>query len=213
MRHAMLEESQTLKCSQRTSSDLFWPCCGFQWRSRMFRTMSFRPTCQLSVHFSAAPLSASSFKMMAVIQPRTLPCTAQEIQKIGTYVPNECLVRLGISGAPVSVEEVVSHLPTVSIAHFACHGQQNKRNLESAPILEDSPLKVSRIMRQSMPSASLAFLCACQTAMGDENLPDEAIHLGATLLFAGFRGVVATIWWVDWVVLRVISNALIDTVL
>jgi hypothetical protein len=152
---------------------------------------SYVPT--MSALLSTAPLPTSSFKMMAVIQPRTLPCTAQEIQEIGTYVRNECLVRLGIPGAPVSVEEVVSHLPTVSIVHFACHGQQNTRNpLESALILEDGSLKVSRIMRQSIPNASLAFLCACETAMGDENFPDEAIHLGATLLFAGFRGVVAT---------------------
>ncbi|KIM78748.1 hypothetical protein PILCRDRAFT_10966 [Piloderma croceum F 1598] len=45
-----------------------------------------------------------------------------------------------------------------------------------------------------MPNASLAFLSACETAMGNENLPDEAIHLGATLLYAGFQGVVATLW-------------------
>jgi CHAT domain-containing protein len=55
-------------------------------------------------------------------------------------------------------------------------------------------LKVSQIMQQTMPNASLAFLCACETAMGDKQLPDEAIHLGATMLFAGFRGVVATMW-------------------
>ena len=42
--------------------------------------------------------------------------------------------------------------------------------------------------------ASLAFLSASETAMGDGNLPDEVIHLGATFLFAGFRGVVATMW-------------------
>jgi hypothetical protein len=30
--------------------------------------------------------------------------------------------------------------------------------------------------------------------MGDEHLPDEVIHLGSTLLFAVFRGVVATMW-------------------
>ena len=30
--------------------------------------------------------------------------------------------------------------------------------------------------------------------MGHEDLPDEAMHLGATLLFAGFRGAVATMW-------------------
>jgi hypothetical protein len=30
--------------------------------------------------------------------------------------------------------------------------------------------------------------------MGDENIPDEALHLAATLLFAGFQSVVATMW-------------------
>jgi CHAT domain-containing protein len=102
-------------------------------------------------------------------------------------------VRLDIPGAPASVEEVISHLPAVSVAHFACYGQQDMRNpLKSALILDDGRLKVSQIMQRSMPNASLAFLCACETATSDENLPDEVIHFGVTLLFAGFRGVVAT---------------------
>ncbi|KAJ7603472.1 hypothetical protein DFH06DRAFT_1022192 [Mycena polygramma] len=43
---------------------------------------------------------------------------------------------------------------------------------------------------------ALAFLSACETAKGDETVPDEAMHrdLAATLLFAGFHGVVATMW-------------------
>jgi CHAT domain-containing protein len=43
---------------------------------------------------------------------------------------------------------------------------------------------------------SLAFLSACETAKGDEGTPDEAMHLAAAVLFAGFRGVVATMWFV-----------------
>ncbi|KAJ7229110.1 hypothetical protein GGX14DRAFT_346526 [Mycena pura] len=35
------------------------------------------------------------------------------------------------------------------------------------------------------PTLELAFLSACQTAMGDQSLPDEALHLAASLLFAG----------------------------
>ena len=133
--------------------------------------------------------------MMVVIQPETLPCTVQELQKIETHVPSKSLVKLGTPAAPATVEKVVSHLSHASVAHFACHGQQNAGNpLDSALILEDGLLKVSRIMKQSLPNASLAFLCTCETATGDENLPDEIIHLGATLLFAGYRGVVATMW-------------------
>ena len=133
---------------------------------------------------------------MVVIQPdtsgyRSLPGTLNELRKIEAVVPDHDLVRL-VRG---SVNDVISHLPTTSIAHFACHGEQNQQNpLESALILQDGQLKVSQIMQQRMPNASLAFLSACETAMGDENLPDEAIHLGATLFFAGFRGVVATMW-------------------
>ena len=132
---------------------------------------------------------------MVVIQPKTLPYANQELQIIAGHVPNECLVKLGVPGTPATVNEVVSHLSAVSIAHFACHGEQNKENpLESSLILEDGRLKISHMMQESTPKASLALLCACETAMGDEDLPDEAMHLGATLLFAGFHGVVATMW-------------------
>jgi CHAT domain-containing protein len=134
--------------------------------------------------------------MMVVIQPDTpgqkhLPCTLDELRKIEAHVPDNHLIKL-IRG---SVKEAISHLPAVSITHFACHGRQNAHNpLESALLLHDGPLKVSQIMQQPMSNASLAFLSACETAMGDDNLPDEVIHLGATLLFTGFRGVVATMW-------------------
>ncbi|THH06241.1 hypothetical protein EW146_g9676 [Bondarzewia mesenterica] len=33
---------------------------------------------------------------------------------------------------------------------------------------------------------------ACKATMGDKNVPDEVMHLAATLLFAGFRGVPPT---------------------
>ena len=133
--------------------------------------------------------------MLVVIQSQSLECTKDELQKIEDRVPNECLVKLGVSGSPASVEAVMSGLRDVSIAHFACHGEQDGANpLDSALILEDGRLKVSRIMGQAMSGASLAFLSACQTAKGDGKLPDEAMHLAATLLFVGFRGVVGTMW-------------------
>jgi len=66
--------------------------------------------------------------------------------------------------------------------------------LDSAILLEGGRLELSRVTQLVLRNASLAFLSACETAMGDEELPDEAIHIAATLLFAGFRGVVATMW-------------------
>lgn len=133
--------------------------------------------------------------MVVVVQPE-LPYTVDELERIEARAPvtkgQTEFVKL-ISG---TVEEVISHLPTVSIAHFACHGtQDSQKPLESALLLRDrGPLTVHRIMQQPTPNAMLAFLAACQTAMGDKTLPDEVIHLGSTLLFAGFPGVVATMW-------------------
>jgi CHAT domain-containing protein len=162
---------------------------------------SYTPT--ISALLNTRPCVPASFKILVAIQhdqPQVpgyaaLQYTAQELKKIEDHVPINWLVKLGIPGAPASVKTVLSHLPTASIAHFACHGEQNVLSpLDSALILQDGRLKVSQIMQQPLHNALLAVLSACQTAMGDESLPDEVIHLAATLLFAGFRGVVATMW-------------------
>jgi CHAT domain-containing protein len=155
------------------------------------------------LHVLLTPVSPATvtFQMLAIIQPETpgyipLPFTHNELLKIAEHVSEKHLVKLGILKAPATLENVISHLLTASIVHIACHGEQDTENpLESALILDGGQrLNVSQIMKQKMPNASLAFLSACQTAMGDETLSDEAIHLAASLLFAGFHGVVATMW-------------------
>lgn len=141
---------------------------------------------------------------MVVIQPhvpdaRPLPYTETELRRIQERVPANFLHVLGDKDAPAAtVQNVLSHLPTSHIVHFACHGKQNATApLESGLILHGGHrLTVKAIMKQQIPSASLAFLSACETAMGAEGLPDEAMHLAASLLFAGFRSVVATMWFV-----------------
>jgi CHAT domain-containing protein len=133
--------------------------------------------------------------MLVVIQPAALEYASDELHKIEQYVSRKYLVRMGIPEVAATVDDVARHLLGASIAHFACHGSQNRMNpLDSALVLEDGPLPISRIMKTSMPNASLAFLCACETAMGDANVPDEAMHLAGTMLYAGFRGAVATMW-------------------
>jgi CHAT domain-containing protein len=142
------------------------------------------------------PPIIDQFKMMVVIQPNTLPYAKGELRNIEKHVKSEFLVRLGIENVPATVQEVVSHFSSSQIVHFACHGKQDAKNpLESGLVLHNGiRLKVKEIMKQSTPNASLAFLSACETAMGVEDLPDESVHLAASLLFAGFREVVATMW-------------------
>lgn len=138
---------------------------------------------------------------MAVIQPHTpgqssLLHTEYELQKIEKHVPSSNLTRLGAPNAPATVEEVINHLRSSHVVHFACHGKQDASNpLNSSLILHDGKrLDMTQIMAQPLPNASLAFLSACKTAMGSDSLPDEAMHFAASLLFAGFRGVVGTMW-------------------
>jgi CHAT domain-containing protein len=55
-------------------------------------------------------------------------------------------------------------------------------------------MTLERIIQLSLPHADLAFLSACQTATGDEQLEEESVHLAAGMLLAGYRGVIATMW-------------------
>ncbi|TFK33703.1 CHAT domain-containing protein [Crucibulum laeve] len=157
---------------------------------------SYIPTISaLLLNPSHSNSSPEPLKMLAVIQSETLPATKREMEMIEKHILPSCLTKLGIPGIPAGVEDVASHLSSASIAHFACHGIQNPFNpLESALLLDDGQLQISRIMKQHLPNASLAFLCACQTAMGDEKLPDEMISLAAALLYSGFSSVVGTMW-------------------
>jgi CHAT domain-containing protein len=82
--------------------------------------------------------------------------------------------------------------------HLARHGTQDPREpTASAFLLDDGRLALSQLMHTSLPRAELAVLSACQTARGDEDLPEEAVHLAAGMLAAGFRSVVATMWSIN----------------
>jgi CHAT domain-containing protein len=103
-------------------------------------------------------------------------------------------------------EDVLEHIRSASVLHMACHGTQNLADaLQSGFFLEDTLLSASKLMQLDLPRAFLAVLSACETAKGDASQPDQAIHLAATMLFAGFKSVVATMWCVfcifcSWVV-------------
>jgi CHAT domain-containing protein len=81
------------------------------------------------------------------------------------------------------------------ILHLACHSVQRAENpLDSAFLLSDGCLSIQDFMEIRPPDAVLAFLSACQTARGNDIVPDEAVHLAASMLFCGFKSVVATMW-------------------
>ena len=162
---------------------------------------SYTPTLR-SLFVPPPIVTAVPFSMLAAIQPTSvegqipLLQTYEELRKIERHVPTASLIKLSSREAPPSnVETVLGHLPHVFITHFACHGTQEFLDpLASALLLHDGHLDITRIMKLALPNASLAFLSACETAQGDIQSLDEAMHIAATMLFAGFRGVVGTMW-------------------
>jgi CHAT domain-containing protein len=83
--------------------------------------------------------------------------------------------------------------------HFACHGKQEDKDPTKSflSLTNRSQLKLSDIINLNLENAQLAFLSACQTATGDKKLDDEAVHLAAGMLLAGYRSVIATTKSVD----------------
>jgi CHAT domain-containing protein len=130
---------------------------------------------------------------------------SEEIRGVAATLPATIATRilgaesnLSATNPPANVQSVLASLPSVSMAHFSCHAQQDYNYpLSSAFILADGKLTVSDLMKLKMPEHThFAFLSSCQSAAGDPTLPDEAIHLAGTMLYAGFKSVVATLWLV-----------------
>jgi CHAT domain-containing protein len=96
--------------------------------------------------------------------------------------------------ARASPSSVLNGLSMAHILHLACHGHQSKNALDSHFALQEGPLTISSLMRLNLQHAVFAFLSACETAKGDKHQPDQAVHLAASMLFCGFRSVVATMW-------------------
>lgn len=124
-----------------------------------------------------------------------LPGTVAEVQAIKTGVKSSDVRFSWLNGEKATVEAVLRGMEDHSWCHFACHGVQHPADpTKSAFALHDGPLDLKTIMSKSFKSAEIAFLSACQTATGDEKRPEEAVHLAAGMLMAGYRSVFATMW-------------------
>ncbi|CAA7260661.1 unnamed protein product [Cyclocybe aegerita] len=100
-----------------------------------------------------------------------------------------------LSGKDATVSEVQDKMPMYCWIHLACHATQYPlRPLKSAFHLLDGELDISEIIKLKIPGADFAFLSACQTSTGDQELSNEAVHLAAGMLAAGYRSVVSTMW-------------------
>ena len=162
-----------------------------------FAISSYIPTVRaLSERVRAPPaIDKKKIALFMVSQPKTpnIPGTTKEVRAIKELLENHNLGVLWLESA--TVREAIINMETHSCIHFACHGSQNTLEpLKSGFMLRDGALELSAIVKENLVGADLAYLSACQTSTGDEKLSEEAVHLAAGMLAAGYRGVVATMW-------------------
>ena len=168
-----------------------------------FVISSYLPTLSiLALSLKPDVTPSRDLRLLAVRQPPTdglsrLPGVDTELEHIRAVIRDSPFARTTLLESSVgTVEEVLDLMKGADWVHFACHGIQDAKSpTESGLCLADRRrLKISDIIALSRPHGGLAFLSACQTAMGEERLADEAIHIAAGMLFAGFEGVVGTMW-------------------
>ena len=144
----------------------------------------------------------SAFKMLSVIQPNTpgqseLPATLNELKIIQKHTTSAGFgdhLKV-LKDKDGTYQAVMDGMKDHSWIHLACHGEQDVHNpTNSGLYLHDRMLGLQDIIKNPLPNADFAFLSACQTATGDAEQPDEAIHLAAELLLAGYNSVIASLW-------------------
>jgi len=144
--------------------------------------------------------------MTAVIEPEApgaafLPATEAELMNIQNHIPDErhLNTHVGSRSVPTDIAGLLADIQQSSFVHFGCHGMQNLKNpLEGYLLLSGGKLTMSDIMKEcKVPEGALAYLSACETAKTDDVRPDESLNLVATMMFAGFRSVVGTMWYVN----------------
>ena len=152
-------------------------------------TALLKPPCSISKKFQglfAVSLSSTPGQSR-------LPNAAKEVAQIEKITSN--LHHYILSSELATVERVVEGMERHSWVHFACHaGQDTVEPTKSAFHLHDGNLPLSKIITKSFPHADFAFLSACQTARGVENLPEEVVHLTAGMMAVGYKSIIATMW-------------------
>ncbi|KAF5378218.1 hypothetical protein D9757_009178 [Collybiopsis confluens] len=143
--------------------------------------------------------SKEATQLLAISQPNTpnaedLPSTTEEVQTLQKMYPN----MTWINDSAGKKEAVLEGIRTHNWVHFACHAIQDIENpLKSAFLLQDKDLELADLMTESFSRTQLAYLSACRTAVGHEQLSEEAVHLAAGMLMAGFQNVIGTLWAID----------------
>lgn len=139
---------------------------------------------------------------LIVAMPQTpgaepLAQAAEEGQSVGSLLRSTDIVTT-LVGPQATSDAVRDHLHRHGLAHFVCHALTDpvdpSRNRLLLADHQRRPLTVADLAELRLPSAELAYLSACSTAVTTPRLADEAIHITAAFQLAGYSHVVGTLW-------------------
>ena len=158
---------------------------------------SYAPTLTALIDgFHCQGQATSKIKLLAVALPlkSKLPCVEKEIDILEKHAQGHTFSKLMESDA--TVQNVVEGMKESNWVHFACHGIQEITDPTKSALLlaKQAHLTLLDMSKLSLPHAELAYLSACQTATGVDELSEEAVHLTAGMLSAGYQGVIGTMW-------------------
>ncbi|CAE6491015.1 unnamed protein product [Rhizoctonia solani] len=172
-------------------------------QSRVFDYVISTYTPTLTALLESAPSSLKrTSRVLAIGQANTpgrspLPGTSKELAHVQAHVQDKAEYSQLID-SEATTAAVLDAMEQHDWVHLACHAHQKINDpTRSGFYLHDGTLDLAAINRRSFKNKGLAFLSACQTATGDEMLPDEAIHLASGILMAGYPSVIATMWSVS----------------
>jgi hypothetical protein len=164
-----------------------------------FAVSSYTPTLRALID-SKNRTASRPCRPLTVALPTTpglspLPQAEGEARHLEARVPGGTT----LIGPAATRDELLQRLPQHNCLHFAGHGSQDPTNPSASALYcydhqANGPVTIDDIAGLRLAHADLAFLSACETAVGTTQIPDEAIHIAGALLVAGFAQVVATHW-------------------
>lgn len=172
---------------------------------------SYTPTIRALGYARTRPTSASPTDRSLIVAMATtpdlpggdLPHATIEAAKVARHVPaSTTLSEAATADGPPTAETVLTHLADCAFAHFACHGHTNSDDPSQSRLLlhdhHERPFTVASLTATTLHNAQLAYLSACETAVGHGlMLLDESIHLAGAFQLAGFPHVIGTLWAVS----------------
>jgi CHAT domain-containing protein len=158
-----------------------------------------------TIFVSSAGTSYGPTSVLAVAQPAPpgmpyLPNAAQEVADSAVmYSRGRAFV-----GSEITPAEFLADARAVDVVYFAGHARVDASQSSRSALLfeprseKDSPaLTAAAIAASDLPTRPLVILGACSTGRGRVRRNEGIDSLANAFLYAGARGVVATLWDVD----------------